>query len=106
MDIPRIDDAVREKMLSKLEKEAAEEGGALPGRGGEELEEPSMELPGVPNWEIEELKSITDGHILLRTPTSIEEEGSWAWNLDPYISLPRLGTDALHPALCSVGAHT
>jgi len=106
MDIPRIDDAVREKMLSKLEKEAAEEGVALPGRGGEELEEPSMELPGVPNWEIEELKSITDGHILLRTPTSIEEEGSWAWNLDPYISLPRLGTDALHPALCSVGAHT
>jgi len=106
MAIPRIDDATRERLISKVEKEAAEEGVVLPERGGEKLSEPDEELPGVPNWEIEELKSITDGHILLRTPSCAEkEEDSWAWNLDPYISLPRLGTDAMHPALITVGAH-
>merc|ERR1740138_1990379 len=53
MEVPRIDDATREKMLAKVEKEAADEGVPLPGRGGSELPEPAKDLPGVPNWEIE-----------------------------------------------------
>merc|ERR1719188_2571832 len=91
-------------MIEKIEAEALAEGVYLAGRG-EKKEEPSLEAPGVPNWEIEELKSITDGHILLRTPTPEASPAPWTWNLDPYKSLPRLGTDALHPALCSVEAH-
>merc|ERR1719436_1967075 len=62
MEVPRIDKAIRQRMIAKIEAEAAAEGVYLAGRG-EKLSEPAMEAPGVPNWEIEELKSITDGHI-------------------------------------------
>lgn len=99
--IPRIDDALREKMVKKIKAEAAAEGIAT-GDGTEALPEPDLDAPGVPNWEIEELKSITDGHVLLLPPS---DESAWGWRIDPYKSLPRLGTDALHPALCSVDAH-
>merc|ERR1740123_1955427 len=88
-------------MIQKVKDEAAAEG-VVSGDKALALTEPDPDTPGVPNWEIEELKSITDGHILLRTPS---KEGSWSWNIDPYKSLPRLGTDAMHPALCSVDAH-
>merc|ERR1740138_1421107 len=94
-------------MVAKVKDDARKQGLSILEDGSiQEMPEPSMDTPGVPNWEIEELKSITDGHVLLRTPACAEEgDGSWAWNLDPYSSLPRLGTDALHPALVAVGAH-
>jgi len=61
--------------------------------GVNEVAEPEDALPGLPNWEIEELKSITDGHILLKPPTDSSE---WSWNLDPYKSVARIGMDALN----------
>lgn len=102
-EIPRINEATREKLIAKIKEEAAAEGMQL-GEGAPAVPEPLPATPGVPNWEIEELKSISDGHILLRSPP----EGSphaWSWIVDPYKSLPRIGTDALHPALVSVDAH-
>jgi len=101
MAVPRIDDALREKMVQKIKAEAEAEGFSI-GDEGKTLQEPDPETPGVPNWEIEELKSITDGHILLLPPS---DKSKWSWKLDPYKSLPRLGTDALHPALISVDSH-
>lgn len=120
--IPRIADAVRAKMYDKIEKDAAADGitvsreSILPSieLSGDEFErielsqgpvsvEPKADAPGVPNWEIEELKSITDGHILLMRP---EQDDAWRWIVDPYKSLPRLGLDAMHPALLSMGAST
>jgi len=97
-DLPRINDATREKMIYRIEKEASEAGCPVE----EDRPEPDLSVPGVPNWEIEELKSITDGHVLLRPPSS---EGAWSWHVDAYRSLARIGTDALHPALISVEAH-
>jgi len=95
---PRIDEKILERMVDKLREQAAAEGVPLT----ETFNEPALEVPGVPNWEIEELKSITDGHILLQPPSNPD---MWSWYLEPYKSLPRLGTDALHPALLSVEAH-
>lgn len=117
--IPRIDEYVRMKMIDKVEKEAAAEGIVVNADApmtldddgierevelaqGPVSEEPTESMPGVPNWEIEELKSITDGHILLQPPA---KEDAWSWIVDPYKSLPRLGTDAMHPALLSMDAH-
>lgn len=97
----RIPEATRQKAIDKVKAEAAALGIPL-GDEDEALPEPPAEREGVPNWEIEELKSITDGHCLLRRPGSGD---AWTWNLDPYNSLPRLGTDALHPALIATGAH-
>ncbi|CAE8620585.1 unnamed protein product [Polarella glacialis] len=97
MAIPRISDDIRQKMLDKL-KDEAQSSGALVATSA--AQEPDDSSPGVPNWEIEELKSITDGHILLRP----HESADWRWSVDAYRSLPRLGTDALHPALISVDA--
>jgi len=97
----RLPEVTRQKAIDKVKVDAAALGIAL-GDGAEVLPEPPVETEGVPNWEIEELKSITDGHCLLRRPSSGD---AWAWNLDPYNSLPRLGTDALHPALIATGAH-
>jgi hypothetical protein len=102
MKIPRISDAIKEKMVTKVKDEARQDGLTILEDGSiQEIAEPALDTPGVPNWEIEELKSITDGHILLRKP----EVGDWRWIMDPYKSLPRLGMDALHPALCSVDSH-
>jgi len=97
----RIPEETRQKAIDKVKAEAAAIGIPL-GDDAEVLPEPPNETAGVPNWEIEELKSITDGHCLLRRPSSADV---WTWNLDPYNSLPRLGTDALHPALIATGAH-
>jgi len=97
----RLPEATRQKAIDKVKAEAAALGIPV-GDEAEALPEPPVEREGVPNWEIEELKSITDGHCLLRPPSSSD---AWAWNLDPYNSLPRLGTDALHPALIATGAH-
>jgi len=98
-----IEQALKDKMMAKLCSEALEEG--IPfGDDAELLQEPSQDAPGVPNWEIEELKSITDGHTLLRPPA--DSKSSWGWSVDLYRSLPRLGTDAMHPALISVKAHS
>jgi len=102
MKISRISDTTKEKMVAKVRDDARKEGLSILEDGSiQEMPEPSMDTPGVPNWEIEELKSITDGHILFVKP----DEGEWRWKMDPYRSLPRLGMDALHPALCSVDAH-
>jgi len=97
----RLPEATRQKAIDKVKAEAAALGIPV-GDEAEVLPEPPVEREGVPNWEIEELKSITDGHCLLRRPSSGD---AWTWNLDPYNSLPRLGTDALHPALIATGAH-
>merc|ERR1712151_89166 len=96
-----ISDATKQKMVDKLTEQAAADGVQL-GEDGETLAEPEDALPGLPNWEIEELKSITDGHILLMPPTDSSE---WSWNLDPYKSIARIGMDALHPALVNIGAN-
>jgi len=100
-EIPRLDDTLREKMRNKIKEQAAAEGVSFKEEG---FVAPSTEESGdgVPNWEIEELKSITDGHILLRKPADGQP---WSWKVDPYKSLPRLGTDAMHPALLAMGAH-
>jgi hypothetical protein len=99
-NIPRITEEMREKMVDKIKEQALAEGFDLD--RVKDLDEPDEQLAGLPNWEIEELKSITDGHVLLKPPTSPDK---WTWNMDPYRSLPRLGTDALHPALIAMGAH-
>jgi len=102
MKIPRISDAIKDKMVAKVKDEARKDGLTFMEDGSlQEMEEPDLDTPGVPNWEIEELKSITDGHILFKKP----DTGDWRWIMDPYKSLPRLGMDALHPALCSVDSH-
>jgi len=100
--IPRISDVIKDKMVAKVKDEARKDGLTFLEDGSlQEIEEPELDTPGVPNWEIEELKSITDGHILLNKT----DTGDWRWIMDPYKSLPRLGMDALHPALCSVDSH-
>lgn len=101
MAIPRLDEYVRQKMLKKIEDQASAAGMPIDD-GSAPVPEPDLDTPGVPNWEIEELKSISDGHILLRDSAS---DSDYKWSIDLYNSLPRLGTDALHPALMSVGAH-
>jgi len=100
VDIPRISGATKQKMIEKVKEEARAAGLQVDGEA--QIQEPAPDVPGVPNWEMEELKSISDGHILLEPPT---DKGLWSWRVDPYKSLPRLGTDAMHPALISVGAH-
>eukprot|EP00929_Paragymnodinium_shiwhaense_P007658 TRINITY_DN111567_c0_g1_i1.p1 TRINITY_DN111567_c0_g1~~TRINITY_DN111567_c0_g1_i1.p1 ORF type:complete len:699 (+),score=163.76 TRINITY_DN111567_c0_g1_i1:80-2176(+) len=96
--IPRISEETREKLLKKVEDDAARDGVPL----DDELEANDHdESRGVPNFEIEELKSISDGHVLLHPV----ESGNHEWVVDPYKSLPRLGTDALHTALIAVDAH-
>uniref|UniRef100_A0A7S2PXG7 Uncharacterized protein n=1 Tax=Zooxanthella nutricula TaxID=1333877 RepID=A0A7S2PXG7_9DINO len=95
--IARISDSVRERMLAKVHADARAAGVPL----DQTVVAPGNDVPGMPNWEIEELKSITDGHILLRKP----EGEQYRWIVNLYESIPRLGTDALHPALLSVGAH-
>jgi len=98
--IPRITDETREKLLVKVKEQASKDGIYFESGVADE----SALLPqgnGVPNWEIEEMKSISDGHVMLRPPPDPEE---WSWSIDLYRSLPRLGTDALHAALISVDA--
>lgn len=100
-EIPRIDDDVRERLVRKVKENAAAEGIHL-----DEDQEDSIAhdigTPGVPNFEIEELKSITDGHVILK-PSG--DDGPYMWKIDPYKSIPRIGTDALHKALISMEAH-
>lgn len=106
-DIPRIPAATRAKMAAKLRSQALAEGFEFP-EGDSPLQVVTSDEsgwgpgPGVPNFEIEELKSISDGHILLKPSGS---EQAYHWIVDPYKSLPRLGTDALHPALIAMNAH-
>ena len=99
-EISRISDEIRAKLVAKVKADAAADGISFDGEADETALKPNPNIPGVPNWEIEEVKSISDGHIILRPPdetvTSV-----WEWRVDPYRSLPRLGTDALHPALIS-----
>lgn len=101
LEIPRITEATRQKMIEKVKEKARAEGLCVDGDQAQ-AQEPEAGVAGVPNWEIEELKSITDGHILLLRPKTGD---SWSWRVDPYKSLPRLGTDAMHPALISIDAH-
>lgn len=96
-EISRISDEIRAKLVAKVKADAAADGISFDGEPDETALKPNPNIPGVPNWEIEELKSISDGHIILRPP----EGDVWEWRVDPYRSLPRLGTDALHPALIS-----
>eukprot|EP00931_Biecheleriopsis_adriatica_P088910 TRINITY_DN63134_c0_g1_i1.p1 TRINITY_DN63134_c0_g1~~TRINITY_DN63134_c0_g1_i1.p1 ORF type:complete len:694 (-),score=163.03 TRINITY_DN63134_c0_g1_i1:31-2112(-) len=99
--ISRIGDDIRAKMVEKVKEEAQKAGIDLESEDDTEYCKARSDgkALGVPNWEIEELKSITDGHILLRPPTDAQR---WTWRIDAYKSLPRLGTEALHPALISV----
>lgn len=108
-NIPRIPDAAKEKMIAKIEAEAIAAGVSL-----EELAAKPVDAyestysggSGVPNWEVEELKSISDGHILLTHPSmELAMGAAWGWHIDVYKSLPRLGTDALHKGLIAVEAH-
>lgn len=99
--IPRISDAAREKLASKVKEEAGLSGLDLESLTDDASLVFSKPGDGIPNWEIEELKSISDGHVILR---KMQQEEVWYWSVDPYKSLPRLGTDALHPALISVDA--
>eukprot|EP00913_Durusdinium_trenchii_P030681 g28735.t1 len=101
-EITRISDEIREKLVAKVKADAAADGINLELEPDESALIPNPEIPGVPNWEIEELKSISDGHIILKPPEDSRHE--WEWRIDPYRSLARLGTDALHPALISVDA--
>jgi len=96
-EISRISDEIRAKLVAKVKADAAADGISFDGEPDETALKPNPNIPGVPNWEIEELKSISDGHIISRPP----EGDVWEWRVDPYRSLPRLGTDALHPALIS-----
>lgn len=96
-EISRISDEIRAKLVAKVKADAAADGISFDGEPDETALKPNPNIPGVPNWEIEELKFISDGHIILRPP----EGDVWEWRVDPYRSLPRLGTDALHPALIS-----
>jgi len=96
--IQRISDEIRQKLIDKVKADAAAEGISFEAEADETALKPNPEIPGVPNWEIEELKSITDGHIILKEPASRD---AWEWRVDGYRSLPRLGTDALHAALIS-----
>ncbi|CAJ1424092.1 unnamed protein product [Effrenium voratum] len=98
--ISRISDEIRQKLMDKVKADAAADGISFESELDESLLKPNPNIPGVPNWEIEELKSISDGHIILRPPA----DEVWEWRVDPYRSLPRLGTDALHPALISCDA--
>lgn len=96
--IQRISDEVRQKLVDKVKADAAADGISFETEADDSALKPNPEIPGVPNWEIEELKSITDGHIILQAP---EDPDTWEWRVDGYRSLPRLGTDALHAALIS-----
>lgn len=102
--LPRISAESKQKMAAKIKEEAAAEGLPIEQylQDGDSISVPSSEAPGMRNAEIEELKSITDGHILLKPPTLSD---SWSWNVNMYRSLPRLGTDAMHSALISMDAH-
>eukprot|EP00930_Biecheleria_cincta_P029120 TRINITY_DN20273_c1_g1_i1.p1 TRINITY_DN20273_c1_g1~~TRINITY_DN20273_c1_g1_i1.p1 ORF type:complete len:705 (-),score=147.02 TRINITY_DN20273_c1_g1_i1:113-2227(-) len=95
--IPRITDEMKQKMLDKVKADMEAEGLQVQSEDGSKSTK-----DGVPNWEIEEMKSITDGHVLLRRPADPE---AWSWSVDLYRSLPRLGTGALHRALISANAH-
>lgn len=86
--------------MAKVKADASAEGISFETEADDSALVPNPLIPGVPNWEIEELKSITDGHIILRPPV----DEVWEWRVDPYRSLPRLGTDALHPALIAADA--
>jgi len=97
-EIPRIDEILRERMIYKVEEEATAKGVIF------DKEAPSDDLPGVLNAEIEELKSCTDGHVILLAPDSSNSDSEWGWHVDPYKSLPRI--DALHPGLTSIKAHS
>jgi len=97
-NIQRISDEVRQKLVDKVKADAAADGISFETEADDSALKPNPEIPGVPNWEIEELKSITDGHIILQEP---EDPDTWEWRVDGYRSLPRLGTDALHAALIS-----
>jgi len=95
--IPRISDETREKVIAKVKEQAKADGIFFESGVADE----SALLPsgdGVPNWEIEEMKSIADGHVLLKPPSNPE---AWSWSVNMYNSLARLGTDALHSALIS-----
>lgn len=98
-EISRISDEIRAKLVAKVKADAVADGISFDGEADETALKPNPNIPGVPNWEIEEVKSISDGHIILRPPD--ETTSVWEWRVDPYRSLPRLGTDALHPALIS-----
>eukprot|EP00439_Symbiodinium_sp_Y106_P017216 s1060_g2.t1 len=87
-----------QKLVDKVKADAAADGISFETEADDSALKPNPEIPGVPNWEIEDLKSITDGHIILQEP---EDPDTWEWRVDGYRSLPRLGTDALHAALIS-----
>lgn len=99
--IPRIEDDVRERLVRKVKENAAAEGVDLDD-DQEGSNSRDIGTPGVPNFEIEELKSITDGHVILMPS---RDDGPYMWRMDPYKSLARIGTDALHKALISMDAH-
>jgi len=98
-EIPRISEETTQKLIAKVKADALLAGVNLD--ADDDAKEDDTK-PGVPNWEIEELKSISDGHVLLQAPAP---EADYSWIVNPYKSLPRIGMDALHPALISVDAH-